>query len=295
MKKLFPFAKLVRLIAVRGKVRATGFDYSKRRSETLKALQQFCPEGIKREPKRSSARKWIEKNPYIRGWVGQAAFLKNALMRKGGHLWVPELDLCYVRNPRAASTALSYAMLQKKYVHLKGFEISNEEINFLSDVNMNFRVTAEQKEAVYFTVVRNPFARIVSVYREFVAKSGNGFIYQDYLFGILAKGLSFNDFLRRLLLIPDWLKDQHITPQCMLLRYYRREKIQVRVFKLEEPAALNVFLSAFQLNLPSAATPAYDYRQYYDQQSLEIVHDLYHGDITSFNYEQTYLDLKAFI
>lgn len=285
---------LVKLIALRGKFRSGGYDYSKRRRESLAYLEQFCPDA---EVYGSPWGKWAKTNHSLKALIGQAAFLKNALISKAGHLWVSDLNLCYVRNPRVASTSLSFAMLRSQYPKLKDFDISDEQINFLTDVNLRHDVSEDEKHATFFTAVRNPFSRIVSVYREFFEGPREDFIYEDYLFGVLTRDLSFEEFIQRLQLIPDILKDQHLIPQNALLRYYDRKKIYVRIFKLEDQEELSKFLSAFQLRLVSKnqSPVAYDYRRYYDNESLAIIYRLYSTDFSVFGYEQEYEDLKSFL
>jgi hypothetical protein len=143
-------------------------------------------------------------------------------------------------------------------------------------------------------VVRNPFARIVSVYRDFFERPGGHFIYGDYLFGILKKGFSFHEFVDALQNIPDFLKDQHVKPQKRFLTYYHNRNIDVKILKLEEPDKTTEFLQRFDLSLTvmNRNSAACDFQTYYDMESLQKVNLLYADDISFFKYEQEYEELK---
>jgi hypothetical protein len=155
----------------------------------------------------------------------------------------------------------------------------------------------QAEKGTFFTVVRNPFARIVSVYRAFFENKGVHFIYEDYLFGIFRHTASFREFVETVQLIPDLLKDQHLRPQHLFLQYYHRQKIQVHVFALEEPAAWSDFLRRYTMEIPMVhvSDPPYDYRAYFDSTSLQIVFSLYQTDILHFGYEPAYRDLKRWV
>src|SRR5690606_5029516 len=107
---------------------------------------------------------------------------RKALNTKGGHLYLREKGLAYVRIPRAASTSLSKAMLLANFPHLRKNEFTSGEINFLTDHYLQSHIEKDDSPREFFTVVRNPFARLVSVYRTFFELPHEPFLYEDYLF-----------------------------------------------------------------------------------------------------------------
>lgn len=297
MKKIIRLATLILLIIRHGKFRHSGYDYQQIRREMLSDVFQFFPGQSGMEAQGSLSKLKIVKNPYVKGWVAQAAILKKALKSKAGHLSVPALNLCYIRNPKSASTALCFAMLLARFPELKKHALSAEKINYLADVNLHEESASINRKECFFTVVRNPFARIVAVYREFFEQRLVHFIYEDYLFGIVSKDLSFKEFVKLLQLIPESLKDQHLKSQNSFLRFYRRRNIEVKIFKLEETVALNTFLSGYGLLLDvlnKSVTP-YDYRKYYDRETLKVVYHVYSQDISRFGYEGVYEELDKFV
>ncbi len=294
IKTLIQLARLTNLIIRRGKFHNRRYDYQKMRMEKLADLHQFCP--IPPLTDTGRFKKWIFKSHYLGYFSGQAAFLKNALKSQARHLFVPNLNLSYLRNPKAASTSLSYTMLLALYPELKKFELSAEKINFLTDLNLKKEIAAIEKPATFFTVIRNPFARIVSVYRDFFERPSSHFIYEDYLFGILKKDLSFREFVDILQIIPDTLKDQHLKPQNAFLSFYRKRDIEVKFLKLEDQHRVHAFLSDFHLTVPVMnKNETYDYRSYYEPDTLEKVYKLYSQDILLFEYSEDYHDLKKFV
>jgi len=284
--KLTGFLKLVKLITLQGRFRHSGYDYAQTRKQFLADMGPFCP------PPANGSRllKWTPANPYLKAWFVQAAFIKNAMRAKGGHLWVPDLQLACIRIPKAASTALSFMMLKARYPDLKTLPLLPEKINYLADENLQAHSIPEISQTKFFAVVRDPFSRIVSVYRAFFENPQPHFLYEDYLFGVMRKDFSFLEFLRVLELIPDRLKDQHLKPQSAILDFYRQKKIDVKTLKLEEPGNIRRFLSAYDLDfdIRNKSETEYDYRQYYDKEAAEIVHRIYARDIHIFGYGSQY-------
>lgn len=222
--------------------------------------------------------------------IAQAAFIRSAFISAGGHLAAG--NLAYIRIPKAANTSIGFEMLLKKYPELADKEMDETQINFLTDVNLD-RV-ADARPGVFFTVVRNPFARLVSVYRDFFETDHSDFIYQDYLFGILKQKISFAAFVNQISRIPHRLKDQHLRPQNLFIKPYQRTGIEVKVFKLEEHQNLEQFMHAqgMQLRHKNKSAQPYDYAAYYTRALIEKVYTVYARDIETFGYQKVYQDLK---
>lgn len=280
MKK---YLQLATLIFRFGSWKGSGQNFNLSRANSLENLQEFVPHksGVKTNPAEKSSGNNL---------LAQAAFIKSAFKKKGGHLCAQ--NLCYIRIPKAANTSIGYEMLVKKYPDLKDKKVDETQINFLSDVNLCAVEDAETE--TFFTVVRNPFARLVSVYRDFFETSGEKFIYQDYLFGILAQKISFTEFVNRINRIPDPLKDQHIKPQYLFIEPYERKGIEVKIFRLEEKQSLGSFLNdqGMELTHRNKSREPYDYAQYYNNVLIRQVYNIYKKDIETFGYREAYGNLK---
>lgn len=276
MKKYLQLAaQLIRY----GTWKHSGQNFNQNRVKSLETLTEFIPDFNPVRGQRNS-------DSYL---IAQAAFIKSSFQQKGGHLTVD--NLAYIRIPKAANTSISYAMLIKKYPALREKNPNETQINFLADVNLK---SAQEADAdFFFTIVRNPFARLVSVYRDFFETKHPEFIYSDYLFGILPQNISFAEFVDRISKIPDQLKDQHLKPQHLFTEPYENQNL--RFFQLEEPSALKSFLNEHGMELThrNKSMEAYDYTQYYTAELLELAYNIYKTDIEKFGYQQVYESLKT--
>jgi hypothetical protein len=259
-----------------GRLKHSGEDFNANREKSLEGLEDFIPNPIHAWSDRS-----IPQNPIIRNLISQASFLKNSFRLTGNHLTFKGIS--WIRIPKAASTSMSKALLEKMYPTLAQKTITETQLNFLTDLNLQ---TENSNTSVLFTIVRNPFSRLVSVYRD-LFENEEHYIYRDYLFGILPAQISFSEFVERLNSIPDRLKDQHLKPQHAFLKYYEQKSLEVKVFKLEEPETLNSFLNQYNLNLPhiNKSSAPYDYRSYYNSGTFNIVREIYKEDIDRFSYK----------
>jgi hypothetical protein len=262
----------------------SGANFNQDRKHALKDFQNFIPANAAGLSETTTSPLW--KTALLRNLLAQLAFIKSSYQTTAGHLTAGGLS--YIRIPKSGSTSAGMMMLKKKYPALEQ-AITEQQINFLADVNLE---TAIHDSNIFFAVVRNPFSRLVSVYRDFIEQAP-GSVYRDYLFGILPAGLSFAEFVKRIGCIPQRLLDPHIRPQHRFLSYYEENKIEVRVFNLEETEKLNDFLKPYAMHLPHLNKGAsYDYRSYYNSQILEAVRTLYARDIDRFGYEKELQELQ---
>jgi hypothetical protein len=265
-----------------GKLRHSGENFNALREKSLDSLREFIPQGIRTGSSVS------DKSGVIGMFRSQMAYVWNSFKPTSGH--VSAGGLAYIRIPKAASTSAGMMMLEKLYPALAGRSISEQQVNFLMDVNLIQAV--EFDPSIYFTIVRNPFARLVSVYRDFFENTSH-YIYSNYLFGILDRKISFAEFVNRISAIPHRLMDQHIKPQHYFLTYYEKNTTSVSVFKLEEPEHLNQFLTRHDLQLPHLnKTSQADFSQYYTLQIFEKVYAIYRKDFEKFNYQNEAESLK---
>ncbi len=285
MKK---YLQLANLILKHGTLRSRGQNFNHDRAESLENLKEFTPQkSMLSVPEFKADLSQKNSGKSLRA---QAAFIKSAFQNSGGHLGVD--NLAYIRMPKSANTSISYAMLSKQYPALPEKHPDDTQINFLTDVHL--KSVNEAGAEMFFTVVRNPFARLVSVYRDFFETDHDEFIYADYLFGILPQKLSFPEFIDRVSKIPDRLKDQHIRPQQLFIKPYLKKGVDVKIVKLENTAELKKFLSkhGMQLTHQNKSKEAYDYTQYYSTRLIKQVYQIYKSDIDMFGYQELYEQLK---
>lgn len=270
------------------------------RDDILTELQAFVPSVPQwtRLPFGDDVRRALPENAIARNILAQLALMRSGLTSQGGHLHLPFLNISYIRIPKAASTSLSLMMLQEIYPGLKHVPLTATDINYLTDANLRRHITPADPLDIFFTAVRNPFARIVSVYRDFFLRETGPFIYEDYLFGILSRGLSFAEFVRRISVIPDFLKDQHFRSQHEFIDFYVKKIPNVVVLKLEDTDQLKSFCSIYNLDLSHlnrTGQAPYDFREYYDYDTFQRVTAIYRKDLKRFNYGKEARALRAWL
>ncbi|MFN3839403.1 MAG: sulfotransferase family 2 domain-containing protein [Cyclobacteriaceae bacterium] len=226
-------------------------------------------------------------NSKIRHLRSFASLVKGAIKTHGGHLLVPEKKLFYVRIPKSANTSCSAALLRVNFPDLPE-TLNAHQINLLTDSWLRREVSPSLKNFTGFTVVRHPLKRLVSVYQTFFEQGTDDFIYNGYLFGVLPKTLSFDEFVFRISKIPDKLKDQHIRPQACFLEAYRKRNVPVRVFKIEQIDELQNFLSSFSMELShlNRRGESKSIQSYYSASTLQLARKMYASDFSLFNYDQ---------
>lgn len=283
------YLKFLGLIITKGTFQYRIHDFNTERAENLKHLTPFIPKKIRHPLNTPSV---IRRNDSgFSKLKAQAAYIKSCFRNSGGHLATQ--TLAYIRIPKSGNTSLSFALLTQLYPDLKTQTLTDTQINFLADVNL--KPVAEADTEQFFTVVRDPFKRLVSVYRDFFESEHPHFLYQDYLFGILHKEITFAEFVNRVSRIPDRLKDQHLKPQHCFLTPYTRQNISPLIFRLEEPEKLKAFLAEHTLALThrNKSGEAYDYSKYYTPALLNKAYEMYRTDVESFGYTQAFAQLKS--
>ncbi len=298
-KLLQPF-KLFPMFFRYGRLKHSARDFNAERKEALANLQSFVP-------KSSSLmnplvwfhelRLVLMKNSYLKMLITQSVYFRHSVTPHGGHLHAPFLNLSYIRIPKSASTSISYALLEAMYPGLKAIPLSEKEINFITDANIRRHVGTVDSNDIFFTVVRNPYARLVSVYRDFFGATARDNIYNDYLFGILSADLTFPEFVTRISGIPDLLKDQHFKPQHFFIDFYTRRNPNIVTLKLERVDEVNAFLALYTLeaHVLNKSPQSYDYRAYYDLETFDLVTRMYRQDLKMFNYEQESRKLREYL
>jgi len=139
----------------------------------------------------------------------------------------------------------------------------------------------EESEFFTFTVVRNPFDRLVSCWADRAKRSGQP-AYRPY------KNYNFNEFAR-LVMCGRFRMDRHTVPMTwihtvsdkpLLHRVLRFERLE------EDLAELESFLGTTFVPLPRKnCTKHADYRQYYDDDLRTRVSRYYWEDLKNFGYD----------
>lgn len=146
----------------------------------------------------------------------------------------------------------------------------------------------ELKSLYKFSIVRNPWARLVSAYH-FLLEGGLNEQDKEWSKENLTKYSSFDEF------VVDWINDKniysfnHFVPQVDYLFHNSRSFVD-DIFKLEE---LNINWHLIEkkfgrdIKLPhlNSNSISSNYREYYTEKSKEIVSKVYKADINKFGYK----------
>lgn len=139
-----------------------------------------------------------------------------------------------------------------------------------------------------FAVVRNPFARFYSGYKDFYQNRLTDRKYHPYH---IDPKCSFKDFCENFLSSP-WCEDVHFKPQKFFLtanqeiavdEIVRHESINNDLSKVFFKIGLNAKLG--KRHHRKTKDPFSSYREAYDDESREIVENFYKEDLKLFNYE----------
>lgn len=196
--------------------------------------------------------------------------------------YVPGLDLVYLNNPKVACTSIKLALWRKsdEISERKSFDGGNVHRIKGAPWDNLFACDRERlATATFFTVVRNPYDRLLSAYLS-KSRGGTGpFVtWCERRIGGMPK--SFAEFARRVVQVPDEERDHHVRSQWMNVMWpYVRFGF---VGRLEDMKALNCFLGPYGVKVPhwrgNATNAATKLGEHYDDETKLIVAEAYTDD-----------------
>ena len=176
----------------------------------------------------------------------------------------------------------------------------NYDIHYKNIVQAQKELTKKQKEYFKFTFVRNPFSRLVSSY---VNKYKNGLgkrgyiSYDYYLLGYLKADKGFDNYVKKIIKLPDFLANDHFKSQYCCV-YKRGKKLVDYVGKFE---SINNDFPDIQKKFSLNALPHFNktlnlnWMDYYSFETAGLVYRKYHKDIKEFGYEDEYRKLVEYL
>lgn len=214
-------------------------------------------------------------------------------------LHAPPLPVVYANNPKAGCTSIKMALRKASGKISSDRDKAVQNVHdpnagiFVPDIlaaSAEVRLRAAE-QCFWFSVVRNPFHRILSAYLD---KVGHDPVMKGYLYrrfdldpdNVSIETLSFEKFLELISTEEPVLIDAHFRPQYMnlLLPYARYDFIG----RIEDMHAVrnaldekSIFVEKFDDHRTAAAEKA---EQYYTPYAVELVRHLFARDFQIFGY-----------
>ena len=201
----------------------------------------------------------------------------------------------FIDNPKVASTSVK----QMLYSEIDYDALGQEEFHAALENRSIFHVPPRVQNYTHFFIVRNPFSRLVSAWRNKVEgrppKEWGVFNVKFYQlqFRLLGKldlsddCVSFEDFAMAVTRIPDWISDRHLASQSRWMAKIPSNH-EVRILRFES-LATDWNTLAEDTGLPELSqlnkTQDTDWCRYYTSQELvDAVKDRYQSDLNLFGY-----------
>ncbi|NJM27020.1 MAG: sulfotransferase family protein, partial [Bacteroidia bacterium] len=235
MSALTPYLKVIQLIFRQGSLRVRRVDFDGARGAVLAGLGAVN----QKKSAYASLRRGLMKWPVFYFLFHNASAVKNRRRVLREYFISPADQLVFVRIFKNASTSILRGMLPRIDNGLRHQNLNDDQVDALAHSLSAHRLGAELNKYVRFAIVRDPFRRLVSAYRDVFDPNTAVFAYEGYLFGVFKKDMDFPTFVRTLCQIPDPLRGPHFASQTLILSYVEN----VKVYKLEsEATALAQFL-----------------------------------------------------
>ncbi|HEX5171148.1 MAG TPA: sulfotransferase family 2 domain-containing protein [Cyclobacteriaceae bacterium] len=289
MKPFFTIWPFVLLLLRQSSIKKISTNYEKERMEILKDLPLELA-SLSQKKKHNLPSKLLSillKIRLMRFLLENIAFLKNPGKSYKRLYLSSEKRLIYLRIFKCGSTSVLRSLLPTIHKPLKNIVLTDKQVDSIAHyLEKNHLVDTNDYFA--FTVVRNPMERVVSAYIDIFSGSSYG----DFLFGVFHDGMSFKDVLTTLSKIPDRLRGPHFCSQSTIINCSGLKNLVY--FKLgEDNEKLIHFLSQFDLsfNHSNRSPIKYDYKYFYDVETLKLVYEVYKNDFTYFDYNSEYQEL----
>lgn len=220
--------------------------------------------------------------------------------RREGHIYFKPFyynenkKVGYIIIHKVLSTSLCEMMLDSENIPYGKYQEHNVHHNkFFTEI-------PPPCEIFSFSFVRNPFARLVSVYKS--KYQANAYqVFDIYAFGLLLgknRVKNFEDFVKRIYKIPDKFLESHLAKQYSIL-YDDDGNCRVKfVGKMENVSQDWAYIQS-KVDLPNLPhknkTEKIDWRDFYTLELAELVYLYYKEDFEAFGYQEEYEKLIEYI
>lgn len=151
-------------------------------------------------------------------------------------IWkVDDIKLGYISIPKCASSSIRHLITQHQQENSQiSDSYKKSDLKFCAKVSLSPPQTLKLKESYFlFSFVRNPLSRLYSCYRDKVVNAAQRHDRCTLSPYRIHFGMSFNEFVSRVVEIPDKFADQHFRSGCSFLMH-RGESLVNYVGKFEQ-------------------------------------------------------------
>jgi len=268
-------------------------NFKDRQEDVLETLVFLKPG---RESAYSRLRNRLTQTRLVGSLIGNIAYLKSINLINKNYFIVHSLKIIYIRILKSASTSILKELLPEMDERLRNETLTDQQVDELAAFYCQHTLDLNQNQYKIFTIVRNPFQRLVSVYLDIFNTNNNEFVFTTYLFGILKPNMTFTQFVQALTMIPDKLKEPHFKEQYQTISVCGGVN-SIKCFRLEKDLQqINDFLLPLGIHLGHRNKGAdYDYRSFYNIETANQVFNIYRQDVENFGYEEEYRSLLLYL
>ena len=200
----------------------------------------------------------------------------------------PDKKIIYLNNSKVACTSIKISLFD---FHMK----DEENIHLVLRACSKFKIDDCCQNYFKFTYVRNPFERLVSCYKDKVVNFPD--YYKNYLGGYLFKNKDFEEFVNKVVLIPDVLADRHFQSQYFLV-YCNGKPLVDYIGKIENINKTYIKLIQKYMLAPLNhynSTEKNNWMDYYSFKTATKVYKYYKKDFIKFGYVHVYKELLNYL
>ena len=204
-------------------------------------------------------------------------------------------NLIYLVNSKVACSSIKKAFISEEVK-----DDSDGKIHELLPFKTVLKLDLPNIENYAFTFVRNPFDRVVSCYVDKFLKEKErerAFNYFDgYMLGYLSNIDSFEDFVKKIVKIPNFLRDRHFKSQWSLISSSKIKINYIGRFENINDDFDHIKNKYSLYDLPHFnKSNAKDWRSFYTKESAKLVYDAYKDDFVNLDYNGDYKELQKFL
>lgn len=178
--------------------------------------------------------------------------------------------------PKSGNTSVKTALLRED-TNKNNSSVINQEVHDINKILYIDKNTALTNGFKNFTLVRNPYERCISMYKDFVLKRPTHLI-EGIDFD--RTNMSFDKFLSEIIKVVEDTGDMHIRSQTSYLMQNNNIVVE-HIFKIEEIYKLAQFL-----NLPITCINTSEGKLNLNQQQKNIIYDRYNNDFKYLGYQK---------